>query len=686
MVDEQAPGEWPTCAEPGCKGVQLGAGDRCLAHLVPEDDFAGFVRVEAGDGPDARGVRVDEELWARILAAARRDTRGRPVLRGARFCDAILDVAVLGQARFEEVSFQGALFRGGTSFEGASFAGRATFTDAVFEQETSFARSSFAGDARFDRATFADVSFDGAAFSDHASFEGLNVTGFGAFAAAFGSSAWFGGATFGGDTRFARASFVGDAGFNNATFGGTAWFNDTAFNTLASFRRATFGRQARFESAAFEGAADFDRATFVDHAQFGRARFAGTCDFSDAAFRGQGVFRAAVFAGDAEFDRASFAGDAWFDEARFAADVKFHDATVEQCVGFTDAGFERPCYLGPLRVLGSLVLDGVTFEDAVQIVVSANGLSCVAARFRGRALLEVRWAEIALDRAEFGRPTIITAAAPAGELDETPLAAICRGSGAGGDADDADEARTRGRSDVPRMVSLRRTDVANLTLADVDLHACRFDGAHNLPALRVEGTDVFERTPRSYRGTRRQAIAEEHEWRRDHPRRLQSRGWYPPSCAHPDWLPDPVTLQPHEIAAIYRDLRKGREDNKDEPGAADFYYGEMEMRRYAAQTPRAERAIIWLYWLVSGYGLRASRTLVALALTIVVFAVLLYAVGMQDPDFSMAFLQSVQGAAFRAGDPRVLTEGGQYLQLPLRLLGPLFLGLMIVSLRGRVKR
>jgi Luciferase-like monooxygenase len=37
---------------------------------------------------------------------------------------------------------------------------------------------------------------------------------------------------------------------------------------------------------------------------------------------------------------------------------------------------------------------------------------------------------------------------------------------------------------------------------------------------------------------------------------------------------------PREIATIYRALRKGREDNKDEPGAADFYYGEMEMRRH----------------------------------------------------------------------------------------------------------
>jgi hypothetical protein len=85
----------------------------------------------------------------------------------------------------------------------------------------------------------------------------------------------------------------------------------------------------------------------------------------------------------------------------------------------------------------------------------------------------------------------------------------------------------------------------------------------------------------------------------------------------------------------YRALRKGREDRKDEPGAADFYYGEMEMRRQGPfrheakpapgsrrATPGGERLILWLYWLVSGYGLRASRALIALVVTVVVFAFL----------------------------------------------------------------
>ena len=71
---------------------------------------------------------------------------------------------------------------------------------------------------------------------------------------------------------------------------------------------------------------------------------------------------------------------------------------------------------------------------------------------------------------------------------------------------------------------------------------------------------------------------------------------------------------------MYRSLRKAREDSKDEPGAADFYYGEMEMRRLAAKRLSGERAILFAYKALSGYGIRASRALLALAASLLLFA------------------------------------------------------------------
>jgi hypothetical protein len=56
-----------------------------------------------------------------------------------------------------------------------------------------------------------------------------------------------------------------------------------------------------------------------------------------------------------------------------------------------------------------------------------------------------------------------------------------------------------------------------------------------------------------------------------------------------------------QIAELYRAFRKGGEDAKDEPDAADFYYGEMEMRRHAdgrGEVYRGQvgRAILTLYF------------------------------------------------------------------------------------------
>src|SRR6266478_2196467 len=53
--------------------------------------------------------------------------------------------------------------------------------------------------------------------------------------------------------------------------------------------------------------------------------------------------------------------------------------------------------------------------------------------------------------------------------------------------------------------------------------------------------------------------------------------WWPDQT-DPWWPADlekPMALDPGAISGLYRALRKSREDAKDEPGAADFYYGEM---------------------------------------------------------------------------------------------------------------
>jgi hypothetical protein len=159
---------------------------------------------------------------------------------------------------------------------------------------------------------------------------------------------------------------------------------------------------------------------------------------------------------------------------------------------------------------------------------------------------------------------------------------------------------------------------ANLALVNLDLKCCLFQGARNWAGLRIEGARPFADTPDDKvrlfqwlrlwrRWTHRQVLAEEQKWRKQ-----CFRGtWNAPECQSLDWLSNvtgqPVELLlPYQLELIYRALRKAQEDGKNEPGAADFYYGETEMRRHATSRWSVERAVLTAYWLVSGYALRLA--------------------------------------------------------------------------------
>lgn len=96
-----------------------------------------------------------------------------------------------------------------------------------------------------------------------------------------------------------------------------------------------------------------------------------------------------------------------------------------------------------------------------------------------------------------------------------------------------------------------------------------------------------------------------------------------------------ASLTAEQIAGIYRGLRRGREMTGNEPGAADFYYGEMEMRRHAArrQVPRLPTTEWWIlsvYWLTCGYCLRAWRTVMVLLFVFAGSTILLFSFGFDD--------------------------------------------------------
>jgi uncharacterized protein YjbI with pentapeptide repeats len=539
--------------------------------------------------------------------------------------------------------------------------GNPVFSAARFEGAT------FEGDARFERATFkGGVSFGGARFKRAAKFE----------EAMFGGVARFDGATFEGRAAFGRTTFQ-DAGFDRATFESTAWFYKATFKYYARFEEATFKSHAELHEAVFKGNAWFDRTTFEGSARFKGATFEASwfrstmfkrfSDFRKVTFEGDTMFGWTTFEGDAEFHEAVFKDFAIFDAATFKDDARFDGATFKGDVRFVKATFEGDAsILGPLVVEGMLNLDGTQFASPIQIEAVASALSCREVRFLAGVRFDVRRAVIRLDESDLSVPSLLTGPAV-------------------GDA--------AGNREQPKLFSLQRANVAGLALGNINLADCRFAGAHNLDKLRLEADTIFGLSPAGWGWERRQVIAEESAWRAS---RARLGRWIAPPWTDSGDQPEP--LSPGLVAGLYRALRKGLEDAKDEPGAADFYYGEMEMRRHDHGTTdsgsgsrgRATRSVLFAYWLASGYGLRAWRSLTALAVVTALLAVAFHFVGFtrppEPPSYWTSLLFAFRSTISLTDNQVELTAWGSFFQALLRITGPVLLALTLLAFRGRVKR
>ncbi|MFZ4248597.1 pentapeptide repeat-containing protein [Streptomyces griseoincarnatus] len=677
------PPAWPHCAhgadpaaDPvGCRGIHVPGHTACLAHLADPDRDAYLAALTPGASIDHRGTAFTEALLIALLNALRDSATGHPRLGAAEFGSATFEgTAEFGSATFEGTAeFDSATFKGDAWFGWAAFKGIAWFGWATFESPAAFRSATFKGEAGFESATFKDnARFQSATFEGIAGFE----------SATFEGDAGFESATFEGDAGFESATFEIIAGFGSATFKDNAWFRSATFKGRADFMSATFESPAAFRSATFKGDAGFDSATFKDNARFDSATFESAAVFVSATFKGDAVFVSATFKGVAWFESATFKGDAGFDSATFVEADQF----------------------GPLVCAGRLVLSGAMFGSPVTLSFAVRRLECRRTRWSSTAEVRLRYATVDFAHAVFEYPLTIAA-----ELDPFVL----------------DDGRPLAEDLFPsaydpgvRVASLRGVDAAHLVLADLDLWECLFTGTVHLDQLRLEGACTFNTAPPAVhwrhwlpvRFTERRVLAEEHHWRASQPGAAQG------------WVLGTGRAGPLQLAPVYRALRKAFEDGKHEPGAADFYYGEMEMRRHADDIPRSERGLLTAYWALSGYGLRASRALAWLGTAMLLTIVLLMAFGLaqdtpkqtatgtvpagggkvtfeidkDDPQnptgnrftgkrFEKALNVTFNSVVFRASG-QDLTTAGTYIEMTSRFTEPVLLGLAVLAIRNRVKR
>jgi hypothetical protein len=480
---------------------------------------------------------------------------------------------------------------------------------------------------------------------------------------------------------------------------GTARFSGARFESTASFDDARFTGDASFDGAYFAAGAAFAGATFGRDASFADARFEGEARFADILVKNHATFRGARFSSTADFTRATFQRDVSFSQAAFDGEVALCGVCCQGSMDFRTARFGAARLLGPLAVRDVLDFDSTSFEQQVTVEAAASRVLVVRATFAG-ATLRFDYAEVCLDHVTSSAPvTVVAAARPVSAWNVRPARV--------GNA-------TVGQPPGLTLLSFLGVDASQLLLVDVDLSECRFADTLHLDELRFEGSRSHFAYPPRPRGwqrvfppTRRQLLAEEWDWR------AGRRPFTWPARQHAA-----SALAPERILTAYRQLRKAQEDAKNEPGAADFYYGEMEMRRHSSTTTSAEKLILGLYWAVSGYGLRAARALWALGITLALSTAAFATFGFAPsqavrylplppshqglaqayqqvtvtgprPGWLSAFFYSLQSSTSLLSSTvsaLPLTGFGEVVQIALKLLGPIFVGLAILAVRNRIKR
>jgi uncharacterized protein YjbI with pentapeptide repeats len=443
-------------------------------------------------------------------------------------------------------------------------------------------------------------------------------------------------------------------------------------------------RNLSLTGATLEGGAEFRECTFSDSLDLSYVDYANApTTFWDCTFTGvtgaygQGdkqhvAFTSCEIKGNASF--SGFVGDLRFDQCRISGNLDVNQGHFKHLslqslqlsgqlssrdlegggwVRMSGAVLETATSIGP-ATLDAYDFSGTTFRSRVQIFLTSGRAAFCNAIWEHGGRLEVEDAQLDLASVVLGGP----------------LALIGKGTA--------------------NLVSIQDADAGAMSVSTMDMSRCIFRGAHRLSDMSVDSTVTLSRAPR-FRA-RRRCVADEFGWRARHAR-WRRRDWTIPGTylETPKHGADGVVLPnlgAAEVAAVYRSLRNGLEGAANQPGAADFYYGEMEMRRLDKRASWDERLVVTLYWLVSGYGLRASRAFLWLTLSILLGALMLHQYGFVSRTVSTSdsVLAAVESAVPGVTVRSQLSDWGRAIDIALTVSGPVFLALAALALRNRIKR
>jgi uncharacterized protein YjbI with pentapeptide repeats len=399
------------------------------------------------------------------------------------------------------------------------------------------------------------------------------------------------------------------------------------------FSNAVFPKGVNFEAAKFRGDASFVHAKFGGDAIFDFAKFGGDALFGDAEFGGDASFIHAKFRGEASFNLAKFGGNAIFGRARFDGEASFVGARFDGDPSFLSTEFTSPYFRN------------ATFASWV---------------FMHGDVKQKIFAEVT-------------------SVDLRDL-----------------------NLDKPELLSFRHADLSRCRLLHTDIRNAEFTAV--IWPHDKRGTFVYDEEPEL---VKKRTVPTESE---------QPEGGEKPETT--DVLKHPYKLDSAEwefstsdygsLEVLYRHLKKNYEDNRDYKTGGDFHYREKEIKRLNPWTHWSSRHILLpLYKYLGGYGERIRPPALAvvgvtlLALVFYSFNSLNYSPPTEpssigffgnwacyfESDFLRILSYSIQVTFLKTPKGLVASNAvGALVHALHSILGPIFVGLLALSIRQRVKR
>jgi uncharacterized protein YjbI with pentapeptide repeats len=242
------------------------------------------------------------------------------------------------------------------------------FTGVYFPSELSFNNMELTSPVDFRHATF----------HEHANFSSTVFSARASFANATFSDVSFSGAQFDEESSFASAVFRRPSSFDLAVFKKTTDFHEASFSSETSFAQAHFEATSDFSSCHFRGKANFSTTMFGGEAQFRGSEFEANSNFSSSSFKSDATFTEVRFQRTyfisasfqtARFERASFGAAAEFMASSFGGEVDFVMASLEGPAGFResifkkDARFSLAVFRGDASFSKSVIEAGAHFDQ-----------------------------------------------------------------------------------------------------------------------------------------------------------------------------------------------------------------------------------------------------------------------------------------------------------------------------------